>query len=170
MYDPRNIELNFAQLLELAQQFQERVTPAMRDHLEDITRSQSSCKKWFKHHAGRVTASKLHTVVHTNPHQPSISLLKSVCYPEVNSIKTLTEWGCSHEKQALECYKTAMQCDHESFSVAPCGFFISVDSPYLGASPDGLASCTCHGLGIVEVKCPYSARNTTLDDVVHLPM
>ena len=165
LYDPSNLELNFAQLLELAQQFEEKVTPAMRDHLEDITRSQSSSKKWFKYRAGRITASKLHAVVHTNPHQPSISLLKSICYPEVNSFKSAsTEWGCSHEKQALESYKSAMQHDHENFRVAPCGFFISVDSPHLGASPDGLVSCDCHGLGIVEVKCPYSARNITVDD------
>ena len=41
-------------------------------------------------------------------------------------------------------------------------FFISVESPHLGCSPDGLVSCTCHGLGIVEVKCPYSARNITV--------
>ena len=165
LYDPANLELNFAQLLELAQQFKENVTPAMRDHLEDITQSQSSCRKWFKYRAGRVTASKLHAVVHTNPHQPSVSLLKCICYAEVNSFKSAsTDWGRSHEKQALESYNSAMQCDHESFKVTPCGFFISVDSPHLGASPDSLVSCTCHGLGIVEIKCPYSARNTTVND------
>ena len=117
----------------------------MRDHLEIITRTQAACKKWFKYRAGRITASNLHAVVHTSPQQPSIYLLRNICYPDVYSFKSdATEWGCLHEKEALEAYKS--------------------ESPHLGCSPDGLVSCTSHGLGIVEVKCPYSARNMTVND------
>ena len=47
----------------------------------------------------------------------------------------------------------------------PVVFFISVESPHLSCSPDVHVSCTCHGLGIVEVKCHYSAINTTVNDV-----
>ena len=165
LYDPNNLKVNFIQLLELTQQFKETVTPAMRDHLEIITRTQAACKKWFKYRAGRITASNLHAVVHTSPQQPSISLLRNICYPDVYSFKSdATEWGCLHEKEALEAYKSAMLHDHEGFKIVRCGFFISVESPHLGCSPDGLVFCTCHGLGIVEFKCPYSARNITVND------
>lgn len=39
--------------------------------------------------------------------------------------------------------------------VLPCGLLISIDHPYLAASPDGLV-CS---LTVLEAKCPYSIRN-----------
>lgn len=32
--------------------------------------------------------------------------------------------------------------------------------PYFGASPDGLIECTCHGLGVVEIKCPFKFKKS----------
>ena len=46
------------------------------------TRKQSDSKLWFEQCAGRVTASKFYSVLHTNQSQPSVSLIKSICYPE----------------------------------------------------------------------------------------
>lgn len=40
----------------------------------------------------------------------------------------------------------------------PCGFFVREDLPYLGASPDGIID----SFTIVEVKCPYNGRNSTI--------
>ncbi|XP_046860912.1 uncharacterized protein LOC124454148 [Xenia sp. Carnegie-2017] len=34
--------------------------------------------------------------------------------------------------------------------------------PFLGASPDAISYCNCHGEGCVEIKCPYSLRNKTI--------
>ena len=45
-----------------------------------------------------------------------------------------------------------------------CGFFISADDPFICASSDSLLSCDCCGEGCVEVKCPYSIRNNTIDE------
>ena len=88
----------------------------MRDHLEIITRTQAACKKWFKYRAGRITASNLHAVVHTSQQQPSIYLLRNICYPDVYSFKSsATEWGCLHEKDALEACKSAILHDDEGF-------------------------------------------------------
>lgn len=36
-----------------------------------------------------------------------------------------------------------------------CGFFIDVDNPYIGASPDGVVSCACCGDGMVSLKLKY---------------
>lgn len=38
--------------------------------------------------------------------------------------------------------------------VEQCGLFVSVEYPYLGASPDGLVG----DQEIIEVKCPYTGR------------
>ncbi|XP_078351998.1 uncharacterized protein LOC144636679 [Oculina patagonica] len=53
-----------------------------------------------------------------------------------------------------------------------CGLFIKPDYPYPAASPDGLFYCRsgalhghfcrCHGLSIIEAKCPYLVRNGNL--------
>ena len=45
-----------------------------------------------------------------------------------------------------------------------CGFLISTDYPFIGASLDSLISCDSCGEGCVEVKCPYCKRNETVDE------
>lgn len=44
-------------------------------------------------------------------------------------------------------------------SIRSHGLFVDQTAPYLGASPDALVHCTCCGNGVVEVKCPWSARD-----------
>ena len=34
-------------------------------------------------------------------------------------------------------------------------FFICVEHPFLGASPDALIECNCCGQGVMEVKCSF---------------
>ena len=43
-----------------------------------------------------------------------------------------------------------------SLKVAEVGLKINAHTPFLGASPDGLESCNCHGTEILEMKCPYT--------------
>jgi len=31
--------------------------------------------------------------------------------------------------------------------------------PHLGASPDSTIECKCHSVGLLEIKCPYTAQN-----------
>ena len=40
--------------------------------------------------------------------------------------------------------------------------FVDLTNAFLGANPDGLVYCTCHGAGLVEVKCPWTFRGLTL--------
>lgn len=53
---------------------------------------------------------------------------------------------------------------HHDVVVNPmCGFYVSVEYPFLGASPDGLMEYGSCGSGIIEVKCPFSGRMTSLE-------
>ncbi len=72
------------------------------------------------------------------------------------------EWGCSHKKDALEAYELSMKDLHTHFKVECCGFFVSQMQHYLGGTPDSVVSCDCHGQGVVEVKCPYCARDSSV--------
>ena len=101
-------------------------------------------------------------MLHTDPDQPSLSLLKSICYPELQRFSTkATTWGCQHEKDALTAYKTKTAASHGNLNVTLCGFFVSSEHPFLGASPDALTECECCGQGVVEVKCPLCARESS---------
>jgi hypothetical protein len=134
--------------------------------VEMMTRGQSSCKDWFKYRAGRITASKLKDVCCTDLSKPSVSLLKVICYPLNRSFKTAaTEWGVSKEKVALNKYRESLS-NHTDVLVEQCGFFISFDHPFMGASPDSSISCFCCGRGVVEVKCPHKYRSSEVTDYV----
>ena len=68
-----------------------------------------------------------------------------------------TTYGCTYEKEAIEAYKSRM-IGHSGFIIQSCGFIVDQESPFLGASPDGLVECTCCGCGVLEVKCPFRAK------------
>ena len=44
------------------------------------------------------------------------------------------------------------------YELSKSGLVINPGRPWLAASPDALASDPLHGVGLVEVKCPYSCR------------
>lgn len=68
-------------------------------------------------------------------------------------------YGRTHEASAKDAYlKMNDDCHlHE------CGFIVSNQMPFLGATPDGVV-CKPGGQGIIEIKCPYSARNMTIKE------
>ena len=68
------------------------------------------------------------------------------------------------KKDALQAYETQMSASHKGLRISSCGFFVSVKQPFLGASPDALINCTCCGQGIIEIKCPFCASETSLQE------
>ena len=86
----------------------------------------------------------MHSILHTNSDMPSVSLIKSICYPESYRFSTeATIWGFQHEKLALDAYRVMKENQHLNFHMVGCGFFILTEW------------CDCCGEGCVEVKCPY---------------
>ncbi|WAR17912.1 ING3-like protein [Mya arenaria] len=132
-------------------------------NVEMETRQQSNSGLWFRFRAGRITASKMKAACVTNPLKPSESLVKSICYPESSRFENIaTKWGLSNENRARDQFVKHVSHEHEGMSISDCGFFISTDRPFLGASPDGILTCACCGSACVEVKCPYTIR----DDII----
>ncbi|KAK5895529.1 hypothetical protein CgunFtcFv8_009216 [Champsocephalus gunnari] len=56
----------------------------------------------------------------------------------------------------------AMQDHHEDINVAASGLILNPELPWIGASPDGVVTCACHEPGILEMKCPFSAKDRSL--------
>ena len=104
--DESAFSLNFAELLNLCQETEKtiNVTEHQANQVEKVTQSQADSKKiWLHFRAGRIAASKMKSTCHTNPAQPSESLVKSICCTDAHGFfSAATKWGSSHEKQALE--------------------------------------------------------------------
>lgn len=127
--------------------------------VESETQEQAKSGKWFAVRAGRVTASNAKQVCRTSTTNPSQSLLRKICYPEdVQFWSPQTAWGKQHEAQAMQAYASVCKDIHANFQCKKSGLHISVEHPYLAASPDGMINCTCCGEGVVEIKCPFNGR------------
>jgi hypothetical protein len=153
LYSPENQRLNYNELLQKGVEVQITVTAAEAALVETQTRGQTRSRLWFAMRAGRVTASRFKSACCTDPASPSLSLIMSICHPQTLKFKTAaTVWGCEHESSVRISYEEIMSKTHQSFKVSECGLFICVEHPYIGASPDGLVSCSCCGDGICEIK------------------
>lgn len=57
---------------------------------------------------------------------------------------------------------------HPNRHIHDCGLIVNNEYPFLGATPDG--KLCDHGLtGLIEIKCPYSARDITVEQACKLP-
>ena len=122
-----------------------------------------------KYRNDRVTASNFFFVAKKvdsnlkliNP-EKSKTLLSKVCgyYPNVKS--KATQWGLGNEPVARKLYIKDNRKKHKHLQVSECGLFIDIEFPYIAASPDALVSCTCHGKGLLEIKCPWTHRGSTI--------
>ena len=121
--------------------------------LEKVTRLQASNPLWKKHRAGCITASKIGQVCATSITDPSLSLLKSICFPqECEFYSKDTERGKIMEKGALQAFERVMQQSHQQAEIKQAGLHILTDLPFIRASPDAIVTCQCHGTALVEIK------------------
>ena len=166
LYDKTTLSLSFPDLLNKCDELYYSISHSVQQvsKVEEDTRQQANSKVWFEQRAGRVTASKLHSVLHTKLSNPSVSLIKSICYPQkVKFSSEACAYGCRHENEARSSYCTAMKEKHSNFTVKASGLLLDPASPFLGASPDGIVECNCCGSGVLEIKCPYSCKEISFE-------
>ena len=114
--------------------------------IEKDTQKQSKGACFYHHRAGRIGASISKLACHTNPAQPSQSLIKAICYPNLFKFSTAaTEHGCRHEDQAIETFENFMRKKRIGYRTIKCGVFINKQFPWLHATPDFLSWCKCPG-------------------------
>nr|XP_054923052.1 uncharacterized protein LOC126524139 [Dermacentor andersoni] len=134
--------------------------------IEKQTKAQSASEKWHLYRTGRITASNAGAVFATSLTKPSKSLLKRLCYPEDCKFQTAaTQWGKKKEAAGRAAYIEAMQKHHLGFKCEMSGLHISIERPFLAATPDGLVHCNCCGDGLLEIKCPYSAKDALICEI-----
>ena len=68
------------------------------------------------------------------------------------------------EPFAINSFLNLYRETHLNVKFDECGLFLDKDNPCIGASPDGIVTCSCHGKSCLEVKCPLSITHTTPQD------
>lgn len=140
------------------------------DYIERSTRDQATSYQWKAYRQGRVTASKVYSVMKHVDEDANIvgkltSLVSDVCGYTPDFTSAATEWGRKREAAAVQAFKKSAKNQHKNLTVSDAGFFISQDTPFIGASPDIIVHCACHGKGALEVKNPWTNRFTTVTDI-----
>ena len=137
------------------------VSPAEAEYLTQSTLLQSNSAVWYMHRKGRITASNFGAVCHTSITQPSHSLVEKITQKcSVPKVHPLV-WGLENESKARKEYALLAKQHHRDFELKNTGLHINTKFPHLGATPDGLISCSCCGQGVLEIKCPFSIRNAS---------
>ena len=146
-----------------------RVTPKQASELTAATTEQdpSPNSLWQQLRRARLTASRFGTIVKRRKNFEI--LVESILYKPPPDTATGLQWGRSHEEIARQSYITSKTEQFgESYLVQKTGIHISTINPWLAASPDGVIEDPSEPEGrrhgILEIKCPYSAR--TMSPVV----
>lgn len=117
--------------------------------IEQRTRGQCGNKNWLQERCYRLQASNFGRICKATERTDFRKLAASLT--EVNEFSSLaTDHGKKSESAAIAKYEELKRT-----TVAKSGIVVSKQKPYLACSPDGLV----HDDLLVEVKCPYSARN-----------
>ena len=68
------------------------------------------------------------------------------------------KYGVENQPIARDWYANQMRLIHQDFTCRESGFYIYQSKPFLGASPDGIVSCSCCGRGILEIKWSFKNK------------
>ena len=130
LYQPENEELTYPELKAVCEQVMLTITEEEIRTVEEATRHQSKGTAWFVQRAGRITASVMKHVCVTDPGNPSQSLIRQICYPEIHNFSSkATKWGCEHEMSARSAYADIMKNVHSGFVCKESGLTISITYP-----------------------------------------
>ena len=123
--------------------------------LEQRTITQASCAEWFAARSHRITASQCGKIIKRKREVTSKFLAGIFGRKDLHT--EATEYGKSHENAAKLAYTSKKKNIH----LHDCGLVVHQNFNFLGASPDGKV-CDSGLTGILEIKCPYSARDMSV--------
>ena len=135
--------------------------------IERTTRQQRNSIEWFTVRRFRITSSTFGEIYHRRPETPPTALVVRLLQQR-QVVSPAIQWGVQQEAVALQAYVDYQHDNgHTGLTVCGVGFHVSISHPFLGASPDGGVydpSCTGEPYGFLEIKCPYSHRNSTPEE------
>lgn len=144
------------------------ITPEQISSIELRTMGQNNNENWSIQRCGRITASisrrvltKVRSLQKSQGKVSTLALVNAICMPPNPSTRYLPAFQCGHQmkNEARFAYLKLAKASHKNVSVQACRLFVLTTKAYIGASPDGLVTCDCCGIGILEIKCPISVAH-----------
>ena len=143
------------------------LTPSPPDiaSIEQATRKQHDSKRWHEERYGRLTSSGFGEIIKCRQYEGHA---QRKIYPTQSKLSTSSiQWGKQNEPVARQQYEQFLK--PRKLKVRNSGQYIS-NHGFLAASLDGII-CDENGSpqGTLEIKCPYSQRNTNIADACKTP-
>lgn len=123
--------------------------------VSQITVGQRDNPAWHLARRGRLTASNFGSVLRAKRVTPSL-LKRLLGEYDLSRVKAI-QWGVNNEAEAVKAFTNLT-----GETVKETGIWLD-GSGILGASPDGIVA----GDSVLEVKCPYTERNMTIEEAVN---
>ncbi|KAM3914026.1 uncharacterized protein RB166_019203 [Leptodactylus fuscus] len=140
------------------------------DYLELASRKQNMSEVWRLNRKGRICASQFHRAMTFKESTSSTNLVRDIMgYTGGFQKSDAMVWGIENEGKAREKFIQEEQGKHQEFSCRKAGLVVNTKWPHLGASPDGFTECICCGKGIVEIKCPFTYKMSTIEEALEDP-
>ena len=127
---------------------------------EKETRGQNQNKNWHSMRAGLITASNVKKVMCSTNEDKTAEVLSTGSSLNEENLPASIQFGRTHETTALRLFRRAHRYQHINCKLTQTGRIVSETLSFLGASPDGIVSCTHKNCGrfLAEVKCLFALR------------
>ena len=133
--------------------------------IESVTRNQSTNPIWYEQRKGRITATKFYRVcTRTDSCLADKSKSAANLVAEIMGYKPKVQTLAMKHGLAMEPHakrklvEVFRESNHKKVTFSETGLVVSSEYPHLGASPDLILNCSCHGKFVVEIKCPESIK------------
>ena len=129
-------------------------------------------EQWQDERRKRLTASRVGSIAKMRAKTKRNKKVNELLYSTFWGNEA-TRYGTEMEEKTRQEYTTHQQeMGHQGLAVDSAGLSVSLENPWLAASPDGLVNDPNdgpHPSGLVEVKTPHSIRNKPLSEACTMP-
>ena len=115
---------------------------------------------WNIHRGERITAYNSRMAFERKVESPSKTFFNQVMHYGSFFGVPATRYGKDMEPITRESFTEHISKHHEHVLVKETGLHVYLNNPYIGASPDGLVCCSCHGESLLEMKYHLSTEKT----------
>lgn len=125
--------------------------------------TQCNRQKWFDARQFRITGSRCYRIYtyssNTNAQWEAKSL--NFFYPKAFNATVAMKHGIAEEGNARKAYVEEMKLEVFQF-----GLIVPKENPWLGYSPDGIVFENGKPVKLIEIKCPLSGKEKTIQDIL----
>ena len=126
----------------------------------------SNGQVWHEERRKRITSSSVGEIAKRRKTTKVNSIITKLLYSKFRGNRA-TDWGLLQEDVSRSEYLKLKQIDSPAgYSVTKSGLVISLEHPWLAASPDGLVYDPSFDppQGLVELKNPYATKDKTVEE------